>query len=368
MNLATFFENLLVIELANVLAGPAVGMFFAEMGAKVVKIESTETKGDVTRTWKTEHESFDNDISAYFSSVNWGKYSLALNLKNPESLSHLYALVGKADIVIANYKPGDDVKLKVDYETLKQYKHDLIYGKINGYGSTNTRAGFDAIIQAEAGYAFMNGTLDTPPLKMPLALMDLLAAHQLKQALLLALMQRQMTGEGVCVEVSLIHAGVSALANQAANYLVANHVPQRIGSEHPNIVPYGTIYSTLDDKQITLAVGNDAQFAKLCAILNFPELAKDEKYATNFQRVKHRNELNAILSRAIANEHAQVLMDKFIAQAVPAGMVNDMQSVFMMPEAQELLMEKEGMKGLRTIAFKGIVPQRDLKQPPHFNE
>ena len=222
------FSQLKVLELASVLAGPSVGQFFAELGAEVIKVENVRTKGDVTRSWKTAGENTD-DRSAYFCSVNWGKKSIAIDLTHPEGRKIIHQLIPKIDVVIASFKPGDAVKLGVDHEVLAAINPQLIYGQITGYGSKNQRVGYDAVIQAEAGFMFMNGEPGRPSLKMPVALIDILAAHHLKEALLLSLLKRERTGRGGFVEVSLIQAAVSSLVNQATNWLVAGKMPGKLG-------------------------------------------------------------------------------------------------------------------------------------------
>ncbi|MDX5435772.1 MAG: CoA transferase, partial [Pontibacter sp.] len=208
------FKDMLVLELASVLAGPSVGQFFAELGAQVLKVENAATHGDVTRSWKLGSEPADTDTPAYFCAANWGKSSLALNLAEPEQLQQLYTYVKRADVVIASYKPGDAEKLKVDYKTLQDLNPRLIYGHITGYGTHDSRAGYDAVVQAESGFMYLNGEPEGPPVKMPVALMDVLTAHQLKEGLLVALLHRERTGLGQLVQVSLLQAAVSALANQ----------------------------------------------------------------------------------------------------------------------------------------------------------
>lgn len=267
------YNDLVVIELASVLAGPAVGMFFAELGARVIKVENSETMGDVTRSWRLSSEPKESDISSYFSSVNWGKQSIAVNATVPEGRRIVYDLVRNADIVIASYKPGDDKKLALDYDTLSGINSQLIYGHVTGYGKEDPRAGYDAILQAASGFTYLNSAPEGSPVKMPIALIDLLAAHQLKEALLLALIRRMESGGGAYIHTSLLQSGIASLANQAANWLVAGHIPERSGSDHPNIVPYGGTFKTRDERDVMLGVGNDQQFRKLCAVLGRPELA-----------------------------------------------------------------------------------------------
>ncbi len=364
-----------MLELANVLAGPSVGVALAELGATVIKVENLITNGDVTRTWKLTTEDPKTDISSYFSCVNWGKKSIALDLNKPEGLDVVYRLVKFCDIVLVSYKPGDAEKLKVDYKTLMQHNKSLIYAHITGYGLKNMRAGYDAIIQAESGFTYMNGEPDGQPVKMPVALMDLLAGHQLKEAILLALLNRERKGEGAYIETSLIKAGVAALANQATNWLVGNKIPERMGSEHPNIVPYGKIFYTRDGKPLVLAVGSDKQFAELCSILGKPELAADERFATNFNRVKNRTACNEAVQSLIAQFDRDPLLVELEKRSVPAGGVYNMKEVFEIPEVQELVMDGKttsGMpiKGLRTVAFsmgENAKPMK-LQAPPHYGE
>lgn len=340
-------ENCKVIELASVLAGPSVGQFLAELGAEVIKIENPATQGDVTRSWQIKNEQVQNGISAYFASVNWGKMSVFWDLRNPQDLHNLYDLVRKSDIVIASYKPGDAEKLKVSYTDLQKINPKIIYGHITGYGNYYDKVGYDAIIQAEAGFMYMNGEPNSPPTKMPVALIDVLAGHQLKQGILLALLQRERTGEGSYVEVSLFDSAISALVNQASNWLNAGHIPQRMGSQHPNIVPYGTIFTTQDQKLITLAVGTDKQFAQLCSILGIPEMAENENFATNAQRVKNAEKLLPILQEKIAEWQKEKLLDALHKAKIPAGGVNTLPETFALPFSQELLFESNGYKGIR---------------------
>ncbi|MDW8296706.1 MAG: CaiB/BaiF CoA-transferase family protein [Raineya sp.] len=341
-------ENYKVIELASVLAGPSVGQFLAELGAEVIKVENPATQGDVTRSWQIKNEVVKNGISAYFASVNWGKTSVFWDLRNPADLEKLYDLVKKSDIVIASYKPGDAEKLGVAYENLRKINPKIIYGHITGYGNDYDKVGYDAIIQAEAGFMYMNGEPDSPPTKMPVALIDVLAGHQLKQGILLALLQRERTGEGSYVEVSLFDSAVSALVNQASNWLNAGHIPQRIGSQHPNIVPYGTIFTTQDQKLITLAVGTDKQFAELCQILQIPEIAQEECFATNAQRVRNAEKLLPILQEKISQWQKETLLEALHNAKIPAGGVNTLPETFAMPFSKELIFESEnGYKGIR---------------------
>lgn len=360
-----FFSGVKVIELASVLAGPSVGQFFAELGAEVIKIENPATGGDVTRSWRLKDESADG-LSAYFSSINWGKRSISLDISQPEGLHILYRLVERAEIVIASYKPGDAERLGVDYSSLKKVNEHLIYGRITGYGDTNGKVGYDAIIQAEAGFMSMNGEPEGHPTKMPVALMDILAGHHLKEAILLQYIQRLKTGLGGQVSVSLIEAAVASLANQAANWLIAGKIPSRQGSSHPNIAPYGDIFITKDQKEIILAVGTDRQFQKLCYILEVKELSSDPNYLSNAERVKNRQALKAGLQNRINQYERDYLLRKFYELKVPAGAVRNVREALENQEVEDLLIAAEGLLGLRNFAanFEGAKPQLSHLLPP----
>jgi crotonobetainyl-CoA:carnitine CoA-transferase CaiB-like acyl-CoA transferase len=363
------FSDLKVLELASVLAGPSVGQFFAELGAEVIKVENPATGGDVTRSWKLAGEQTD-DRSAYFCSVNWGKKSVALNLGNSRDREVVYKLVKQSDIVIASYKPGDAEKLGVDYESLSSMNPRIVYGLITGYGQDNARVGYDAIIQAETGYMYMNGEPGGASLKMPVALVDVLAAHHLKEGILLALLNRERTGKGDRIAVSLIQAAVASLVNQATNWLVAGVLPQKQGSSHPNIAPYGDVFRTADGKDILLAVGSDRQFRDLCTLLDIETIADDDRFKTNAARVVHRVELNSILQSQMILKHADVLMTSIHESKIPAGFIQNMQQVFETPEARALLLVQRGIAGVRSFVAQGenLKTQSTLTSPPHLGE
>jgi crotonobetainyl-CoA:carnitine CoA-transferase CaiB-like acyl-CoA transferase len=362
-------ENIKVIELATVLAAPAVGQFLAELGANVLKIENPNTGGDVTRTWKLSTEKPENTVSAYFSSVNWGKKSIPLDITNAENLEILYELVRNADIIIVNYKAGDAEKLKVSYEILRKINPKLIYGHITGYGITNEKVGYDAVVQAEAGFIYMNGEVTGKSVKMPVAMIDLLAGHQLKEGLLVAWIHRLQSNEGSYVTVSLFDAAVASLANQATNWLVGHTIPQKLGSEHPNIAPYGNIFATKDDSAVLIAVGNDKQFRELCDILQLQDLKNDTRFTTNPNRVQNRIILNDLLSNALINFEKQYLLEKFEIAKIPAGAVNNMQEVFELDLVKPLLLRANEMRGVRNFVAKFCINGEwqeftNLTEPP----
>ncbi|MEZ4774506.1 MAG: CoA transferase [Bacteroidia bacterium] len=355
-------EDITVIELASVLAGPATGMFFSELGARVIKVENP-AGGDVTRSWRHAAESASSDITAYFSAVNWGKQSLSLDIKSAEGREVIYKLALTADIIISSFLPGTSQRLLLDADTLLKINPRLICAEINGYGPDDPRPAYDAIIQAESGFTYLNGTPGNIG-KMPVALMDLLAAHQLKETILLALIRRMKTGKGGKVSVSLIESGITALANQATNWLNSGIMPQPSGSEHPNIVPYGTIFTTADDKQLVLAVGTDAQFLALCNVLG---ILPPEEMFTNAGRVRLREQVMAWITPEISAYKRDDLLQLLLNAKVPAGAVNDMKDVFSIPIAGPMILKDEKWLGLRTFAGQGI-GQKSLTPPPHLGQ
>lgn len=350
------FKDLKVIELAGVLAGPSVGSFFAELGARVIKIENPKTNGDVTRSWKLRSEDPKATTSAYFWSVNTGKEFLSLDLSVPSQLGQLYELVSSADILITNYKAGDEEKLRVDYPTLSAMNPGLIYASINGFGKDSPRAAYDLILQAESGFMSLNGEPSSQPLKMPVALIDLLAGHQLKEAVLIALLKRYQSGKGTHVTVSLFDSAVAALANQATNWLIAKELPKAMGSIHPNIAPYGEIFETRDQHLITFAIGSNKQFRNLCELIGYASLATDPRYATNQLRVSNRTQLYALLYDYIKQFPFSALFELCLAKDVPVGKIRNLKEVFELPEARAMTRSstKEGKEILSVsgISFK----------------
>lgn len=350
------FKDLIVVELAGVLAGPSVGVFFAELGAKVIKIENTKTGGDVTRNWKLAKEDQQNDTSAYYWSVNSNKEIIFLDLTNTHDLEKFYTLIKLADVLVTNYKLGDDKKLKVDCETLRHINPKLIYASVNGFGSESSRTAYDLILQAESGFMSINGEKNAVPLKLPVALIDLLAGHQLKEAVLIALLQRYKTGNGCYTSVSLFDSAIASLANQATNWLIAHHLPAAQGSLHPNIAPYGEIFTTKDNQQITFAIGSDKQFQKLCIILNQENLATHPDYQNNRQRVINRDQLFALLAERINLIPFENLFESCLEADIPIGKIRNLKEVFELPEASAMLnhfkYQDKWLTSVKSVAFK----------------
>jgi len=350
------FSDLKVVELASVLAGPAVGLFFAELGAEVIKIENASTQGDVTRRWKAPTEPTTKKDSAYYQSVNYGKQSLLLNLKDQCDKQKVYDLVAEADIVIANYRPGGAKKLGMDYAQLSNINPRLIYAELSGFGDNDSRLAFDVVLQAETGFLFLTGEAGQAPVKMPVALIDLLAAHQLKEGVLVALLQRERTGKGSHVKTSLYAAALASLANQATNWLIAGHAPQRMGTQHPNIAPYGDIFRTADGLELVLAIGVEQHFQHLCDLLELSQLKDDPRFKTNKDRVGSRDLLVPLLQQAIESYPSRAELLKLLHQHnIPAGAIRDLPDVFAQKGAEALLVKSKDEAGNPITCVKSVV-------------
>jgi crotonobetainyl-CoA:carnitine CoA-transferase CaiB-like acyl-CoA transferase len=354
-----------VLELAGVLAGPAVGMFLAELGADVIKVENPATDGDVTRGWRLPEEPRDTDVSAYFCSANWGKRSIAVNLRDPSGRELIHSLARLSDIVLASYRPGQAESLDVDAESLMRLNERLIYAEVTAYGPSDSRPGYDALLQAGTGFMSINGEPGALPLKMPVALMDLLAAHQLKEGILLALLERARTGSGTHVTTSLVRSGLSSLANQATGWMATGVVPQPLGSGHPSVVPYGEVWECAGGETVVLAVGTDRQFAGLCEAIGAPELAFDARFVRNADRVVHRDALRTVLAPRIEARSREALLELLASLGVPAGPVWNVAEALNQPDAEPLLLRSGGRVGLRTVALDhGVGTVVDLRPPP----
>ena len=342
-------SHIKVIELASVLAGPAVGMFFAELGAEVIKVENKTTGGDVTRSWKLPSEDPAAPASAYYASVNWGKTVWMCDLRHADDRLRMLEAIDQADIVISNFRPDAAQKLGMSYAQLSARNPRLLFGQITGFGDEDPLPAFDVVLQAEAGFLYMSGHPGGAPAKMPVALIDLLAAHQLKEGLLLALLRREQTGQGAYVSVSLLESAIASLANQATNWLMAGHIPQPMGSMHPNIAPYGDIFHTADARPLVLAIGNDKQFQALCDVLGLSQLAHNERFASNAARVRHRQALCDVLASAIRRFQRDELLALLHKAGVPCGGIRSMAEVFEHPLAQAMLLHEPDEQGKPTL-------------------
>ncbi|TVR95548.1 MAG: CoA transferase [Trueperaceae bacterium] len=327
-----------VVDLSRVLAGPFATMMMADLGADVVKIESPS--GDDTRRWGPP---WVEGESAYFTCVNRNKRGVVLDFKRDTDREVLQHLVASADVVIENFRVGTMEKWGLGYEdVLRAINPGLVYCSITGYGRTGPSAplpGYDPIIEAVAGFMAINGEEHGRPLKVGVAVIDILTGCQAAFAVLAALLHRDRTGEGQRVDLSLFETSLATLANQASAYLMGGVIHPRLGNAHPHIVPTDT-FETLTGP-VMVCVGNDAQFQRFCALLGDPGLARDPRFVTNPARVAHRTELGALLRERFADIDGRAFTELADAAGVPVAPVLELDEVFAHPQvaARDMLIE-----------------------------
>lgn len=328
--------GLRVVELARILAGPWIGQTLADLGADVIKVEAPE--GDDTRRWGppfVEHAAGGGSDAAYYHCCNRGKRSVTADLKSDEGRAFVRDLAARADVFIENFKVGGLVKFGLDYASLREINPRLVYCSVTGFGQTGPyaeRAGYDAMIQAMSGIMALTGEADGTPQKMGVAFADIFSGVYGVIGIQAALLQRERTGQGQHVDIALLDSMVGVLANQNMNYLVSGTVPPRMGTAHPNIVPYQVF--AVADGHVMLATGNDAQYRKVCEILGVANLATDPDYATNQNRVLNRATLIPKLTAAFASRGRDELLASFEAAGVPAGPINTLADVHADPQVR----------------------------------
>jgi crotonobetainyl-CoA:carnitine CoA-transferase CaiB-like acyl-CoA transferase len=318
--------DLRILDFSQVLAGPFATMMLADLGASVTKVERPG-RGDDTRAWGPPHD--DRGEATYFQSVNRNKGSLVLDLKDPAGIAEARRLALEADVVVENFRPGLMAGLGLDHESLRAENPGLVYCSITGFGGEGPGAelpGYDLLVQALGGLMSITGDPEGEPLKVGVALVDVLAGLFATVGILSALEHRRDSGAGQRVEVDLLSSLLAALVNQGSGYTVAGVVPGRMGNRHPSIAPYELLRTGAGD--LVLAVGNDRQFAQLCEAIGLAQLAEDERFATNSARVANREELKRLLEEALAGRPATEWVEVLQARRVPAGVVNDLAAAF----------------------------------------
>ena len=347
-------SSLKVLDLSTVLAGPSVGTFFSELGADVLKIEHP-IFFDVTRNWKQSIEK-GNNVSSYFSSVNYRKTYRSLDLSQKIDRVELDKLLQTADILLTNFKKADYIKFNLTFNELHELYPRLIHGRISGYGMDSNRVAYDLILQAETGFMSMNGTQESGPVKMPVAMIDVIAAHQLKEGILIALYNRLLSGKGEEVSVSLYDAAVTSLTNQASSYLMTGFVPERLGTLHPSIAPYGELFYTIDNCILTFAIGSDKQFEKLMFFIGKEIVILDQRFSSNSSRVIYRTELAEIISKEISLKTSVEVLNWSLENDIPCGKIKDLAQVFqdikVLKKIREEEIDGENTKRLSSIAFQ----------------
>lgn len=329
-------SHLRVLDLSRVLAGPWAGQLLADLGAEVIKVEKPG-EGDDTRRWGPpflkDKEGRDSKESAYYLSTNRGKRSVAIDITQAAGQDLVRKLAAQCDVVLENFKVGGLAKYGLDYAALKAVKPDIVYCSITGFGQDGpyaSRAGYDFLVQGMGGLMSLTGEAGGEPMKVGVALTDIFTGMYASVAILAALAHRDRTGQGQHVDMALLDVQVAVLANQASNYLVGGIIPERLGNSHPNIVPYQAFPTA--DGHVILAIGNDTQFQRFCAVAGCPALAEDARFATNAARVQNRDILVPLLKANMASRPSAQWIEMLEAVGVPCGPINNLAQVFDNPQ------------------------------------
>ncbi len=332
-----------VLDLSRILAGPWASQMLADFGAEVIKVERPGS-GDDTRGWGPpfiERGDDDRD-AAYFHAANRGKQSVAIDITSEAGQQLIRQLAEVSDVVIENYKVGGLKKYGLDYDSLKQVNPKLVYCSITGFGQTGPyaqRAGYDFMIQAMGGLMSVTGEPDGMPMKVGVALADVMTGLYATNAIQAALLWREQSGEGQHIDLGLLDVQVATLANQAMNYLASGNAPGRLGNAHPNIVPYQAFATT--DGHIILAVGNDSQFGRFCELAGAPQLIDDSRFATNQARVENRDTLVPLVQELMKTRNSHWWLENLSDLGVPCGPINRIDQVFEDPQVQHRAMQVE---------------------------
>jgi crotonobetainyl-CoA:carnitine CoA-transferase CaiB-like acyl-CoA transferase len=328
--------GLTVLDFSRVLAGPYCTMQLGDLGARVIKIEQPG-RGDDTREWGPP---FIGRESAYFLSVNRNKESLALDLKHPRARPILDALLSRADVLVENFRPGTMARLGLEYAHVAASHPRLVYCSISGFGQTGPRrneAGYDAMVQAEAGLMSITGASDGPPFRLGVAIADIATGMYAAQGILAALLARERTGTGQFIDIAMLDAATALLSYQASIAFATGATPARMGNRHPSIAPYDSFAAA--DGEFVLSVGNDDQFRRLGAALGRPALAADPRFATNADRVRNYDALRRELTAALASWTRADVLSALTAAGVPAGAVRTVTEALTDPQlaAREMI-------------------------------
>lgn len=357
-------SHLRVLDLSRILAGPWAGQMLADLGADVIKVERPGV-GDDTRgwgpPWLKDEQGADTEVAAYYLCANRNKRSITIDITQAEGQALVRQLAAQSDVVLENFKAGGLAQYGLDYDSLKAVNPRLVYCSITGFGQDGPyapRAGYDFLIQGLGGLMSITGRPDgedgSGPMKVGVALTDILTGLYATNAVLAALAWRERSGEGQYIDMALLDVQVACLANQAANYLATGHSPQRLGNAHPNIVPYQD-FPTADGYMI-LTIGNDAQFARFCEVAAAPELAADVRFATNRARVGNRSVLIPLLKKLTVERSTADWISTLEALAVPCGPINTLADVFADPQVQA--------RGLKVTVPHPIAGQLPLVASP----
>ena len=339
-------------------------MMLGDMGADVIKVEEP-SRGDDTRQWGPPFT--ESGMSTYFISANRNKRSITLNLKSPEGMTLLRELIAKSDVVVENFKAGTLERLGLDYQEMQALQPELIYCTITGYGYSGPykdRPGYDFIVQAIGGMMAVTGPADGEPVRVGVAITDLLTGIYACNAITAALFARERTGKGQRIDVSLLDSQVATLSYVASNYLNSGIAPKRLGNAHPNIVPYQSFKAS--DGYLAFGAGNDGQWAKFCNAISREDWITDERFASNPNRVKNRDELGGLLDSVFAQRTVAEWLNICEGAGIPAGPINEIPQVFKDPQVleREMIWETNSTSG-ELIRMAGS-PLKSIENPPEL--
>lgn len=326
-------DGLKVVDFSRVLAGPLATMLLGDLGAEVIKIERPGS-GDDTRSWGPPY-SPDGDAS-YFLAVNRNKRSVVIDLKTDSGRERAKALAIGADVVVENFRPGTMESLGLGYGELAESNPELVYARITGFGSKSGAelAGYDYLVQAMSGLMSITGETDGPPTKVGVAVVDVLTGLFTSTGVLAALLERERSGKGQFLEVSLLGSALAGLVNQASSFITAGVVPGRLGMFHPSIAPYEPFHTATE--RVVIAVGNDTQFRSLCSVLGLEEFADDERWRTNDSRVVNRHQLHEAIEEVLREETSDAWIERMRIAGIPCGPINDIEEAFRLARDLEL--------------------------------
>ncbi|WP_410981853.1 CaiB/BaiF CoA transferase family protein [Bacillus cereus] len=365
-------QGITIIDLSRVLAGPFCTMILGDLGAEVIKVENVGN-GDDTRSWGPP---FVEGESAYFLCANRNKESITLNLKSEVGKDVLKKLVSHADIVVQNFKPGTLERMGLGYEVLKEVKEDIILASISGFGQngpTSHLPGYDYMIQAMSGLMSITGGRDEEPAKVGVAISDVLTGLFTCIGILAALQHRNRTGEGQEIDISLFDSQLAALVNVASNYLCTGELPERLGNQHPNIVPYQVFHA--EDGDFVVAVGNDEQFHKFCLLLGRQELSSLERYKTNAARLQYKDELVNIIAKEMKKKKKEEWKQLLDESGIPNGPILNVKEALEAEQAvtrdMTIHMEHPTIENLKLVGSPlklSKTPVQMQKHPPLHGE
>ena len=365
-------QDIRILDLTRMVAGPFCSMLLGDLGAEVIKIEQPGT-GDDTRHWGPP---FINGESAYFISINRNKKSLTLDLKKEKAKEVFRQLVKQSDVVMENFKTGTMEKFHLGYEELKNINQKLIYCSITGFGLSGpykNKAGTDPVLQAIGGLMGLTGEPDGKPVRIPLAIIDMVTGLYAHGAIMAALLARGTTGKGQFIEISLLDTELTLLMNLASSYLLAGEVPKRWGSGHPTIVPFG-VFET-KDRDIFMSASSDGRWRRLCKACQLDYLADDPRFLTNTARIEHRKELVPLLQERLHHKTAEEWLSILDEVGVPCAPINTLDKVFQDPHVMARGIVKEVTHPITgTLKMVGIpvrhheTPGTIRLAPPHLGE